>query len=221
MNIVLDSVELSAELLEPLIDTFTDSQVLKDLPVLGSAVKIAVLGKTITDRIFLAKVRRFLSSIDPETLKDAHKFAEELESGEKDAVRTAEMLVLSLDEINDLEKAPILAALFTAFLRQEITNPDFRRLTAAVNSAVVDDLFELASLGPDPSGNAKAYAAVVDALRHTGLTGEVQIGIATEEDVDLKDAVTPLGKLFVRAIDRSRKSNKSQAKLKRVMQVKS
>jgi hypothetical protein len=207
MNIVLDSVELSAELLEPLIDTLTDNQILKDVPVLGSAVKIAMLGKTITDRIFLAKVRRFLTAIDPATVTKARKFAEELASGEEDAVRTAEVLILALDEINDLEKAPILAALFAAFLSGEITKADFRRITAAVNSAVADDLLALAALGSDPSGSSAEYSPLIDALRHTGLTGDSHDAIIAG-DVDLAAAVSPLGKSFVRAIAQFRDSQK-------------
>jgi hypothetical protein len=48
--------ELSADLLEPALDAVTDSEVIRSIPVLGGAVKIAGLGKSISDRIFLAKV---------------------------------------------------------------------------------------------------------------------------------------------------------------------
>lgn len=204
-SIRLKSLELSTDLLEPWLDYFTDNQVhqvLKDVPVLGSAVKVALLGKTITDGIFLHKVKRFLEAIHPATVTDAGKFAEELENKDRDAVRTAEFLLLALDSMNDLEKAPILAALFTALLKGEMSKADFRRITAAVNSTVVDDLQALASLGPNPKGSSKAYVAVIDGLRHTGLTGEPRDVVVASTDVDLAEAVTPLGKIFSRALAR-------------------
>jgi hypothetical protein len=57
-------VDLGADLFEVAVDTLTDSGVLKDIPVLGSAVKIAVIGKTIHDRIFLTKIHRFLAATE-------------------------------------------------------------------------------------------------------------------------------------------------------------
>ena len=131
-------VEFSADLLEVGVDALTDNEVLKEIPVLGSAVKIAGIGKTIKDRIFLAKIRRFLAAAEP--TEEGRRFAAQLQSGERDAERTAEVLLLAIDQINDLEKAPILAKMFAAFLRGETNSAGFRRMTAAVNAAVVDDL---------------------------------------------------------------------------------
>jgi hypothetical protein len=132
-----------------------------------------------------------------------------LASGNTDARRTADVLLLALDEINDLTKAPILAAVFAAFLRGKISPADFRRITAAVNSAVVDDLNTIASLGPNPSGSAKQHGEVLNALRHTGLTDTAQ-DVVVAGTSDLTEAVTPLGKLFIAALDSFREQSKSQ-----------
>jgi hypothetical protein len=202
MRITSRTVELSADLLEPFVDTFVDTlgdyQVLKDVPILGSAVKIAGIGKSISDRIFLLKVRRFLTAIDPTTTAKARTFAEELRSGEAGAGRTAQVLVFALNTMDDLEKAPILAAVFTAFLLGEINNVEFRRITAAVNAALVDDLLALASLGSE-SGGKSDQMEVVDSLRHTRLT--VESGTFWTPET-LGDAVTPLGKKFIDAMAR-------------------
>ena len=195
-----EALELSAELLEPALDALTDNEILKDVPVLGIAVKVAGIGKSISDRIFLAKVKRFLDAIDPATIKEARHFAARLAAGESDAKRTAEAVVLALDDINDLAKAPMLAAIFAALLRGEMSPADFRRISAAVNAAVVDDLVALAALGPDPSGKSDDYAAVVNAMRHTGLTDSTVHNVVTSNRVDLTEAVTPLGKAFAQAL---------------------
>jgi hypothetical protein len=204
MTILSSAIELTAELLEPVVDsqvvdTLTHNPILRDIPLLGSTVKTALLGKTITDQIFLAKVQKFLTSIDAATLAEAAKFAKELASGEKDAARTARVLLLALDAMDDLEKAPILAATFAAFLRGEITKPDFRRMTKAITSAVTDDLLALASLRPEPSGFVGNHAALINSLRHTGLTGDSSVTVISGE-LDFAEAVSPLGHSFVRAM---------------------
>ncbi len=205
MTIIEKSAELGADVLEPIIDglveSLSDSQVLKDVPILGTAVKIAALGKSIADRIFLKKVQRFLQGIDGTTIERASTFARELETGDADAVRTAETLVLAIDAMNDMEKAPLLAAVFASFLRGEISKPDFRRLIAAINSAVVDDLSALAAVGPEATGKVDKLESVMSSLRHTGLTIDASGGIRLQPYNELSDTVTDLGKTFLRVVN--------------------
>jgi hypothetical protein len=194
MTLISKGVELAADLVEPVFDDWTkdlmDSEVLKEIPFIGSAVKLAVLGKTITDRIFLKKVNKFLTSLDPALGAKTRKFGEELRSGDKDAERTAEVLLLALDAIDDLEKAPILAAVFSAFLLGEIDKAQFRRMTAAVRAGMSDDLLALAS-GSD-------NIELVDSLRHTGLTGDRPGDSGRFWPAEsLVDAVTLLGEKFI------------------------
>jgi hypothetical protein len=206
MSILAKGSELAADLAEPALDeliaSLSDSEILKDVPVLGSVVKLAGIGKSISDRIFLAKVKRFVTAMDPATKEKAHAFGEKLKSEDADAERIAEVLVLALEAINDLDKAPMLAAIFTAFLLGEIDQVEFRRMTAAVDAAMVDDLLALIRLDPRaPSGyRSKNYIATMDLLRHTGLTTEARnVIVASGEELDPHgDAVTPLGKKFIK-----------------------
>ena len=191
--------ELSADLIEPALDAMIENQFLKDIPALGAAVKIAGIGKTISDRIFLAKIQRFLAALDPVLSPEAQRFSEELESGEADASRTAENLLLAIDLADDLKKAPIIAALFQAFLRGDVNKSEFRRMVAAVNAAVVEDLLELAAIGTKPIGTAEEHTTLIDALRHTGLT-DTALNIVTHGVPDLEETITPLGRAFASAI---------------------
>lgn len=193
--------ELSADLLEPVLDSITDNQILKDIPVLSSAVKVAELGRGISDRIFLAKIHRFLNALEPTASPEAQKFAEELASGDVDASRTAETLLLAIDSTDDLEKAPIIAAVFQAFLRGGLDKVEFRRIIAAINASVVEDLLEIATLGSEPEGSSESYSTLLTSLSHTGLTTSNEETYIRSQKVDLTKAVTPLGKAFARAIE--------------------
>jgi hypothetical protein len=119
-------------------------------------------------------------------------------------------LLLALDKADDLDKAPILAALFQAFLRGEIRSAEFRRLTAAVNSAVIDDLRELSSFGVRPVGNAEEYSDVINALRHTGLTGSADgFSLAFGGGPTFDEAILPLGKTFVHILERQEQAGQA------------
>jgi hypothetical protein len=195
--------ELSADLLEPALDAIVDNEILRDIPVLGSAVKIASLGQTISDRIFLAKIQRFLAALESVSSPEAQLFAEELSSGNVDASRTAETLLLAIDIADDLGKTSIIAAVFQAFLQGHISKSEFRRIIAAINAAVLDDLLAVAAFGAEPSGSGKEHSDLINALRHTGLTGEAKAVYVRPESPDLAEAITPLGKAFARAVSSS------------------
>lgn len=54
------AVELGADMMEVVIDESLEDGLLKDVPLLGSAVKIANLTRSVRDRLFLAKLKRFV-----------------------------------------------------------------------------------------------------------------------------------------------------------------
>lgn len=200
-EIVADVLDpLVDSFMEPLIDTFKDSEILKEIPAIGVVVKIGMLGKSIADRISLTKIKRFLTALDPATIDEAREFGAKLAAGDIEAKHTVEILILAIDAMNDLAKAPMIAAVFTEFLKGEINHADFRRITAAINLAIVDDLSQLASLGPDPAGPSKPHEALVDSLHHTGLTGATSDYLLLESNVDLATAILPLGKVFAAAL---------------------
>jgi hypothetical protein len=202
-DVVAKATEISADLLEPAVDALLRNPILKDIPLLGLAVRLASLGKSISDRIFLAKVQRFLDAVRPGESAEARQFAQDLESGEEDAVRTAQVLLVALESMNDLEKAPIHAAVFTAFLRGMMTRAQFRRLTWAVDAAVVDDLWAFAAVvsgSGEMTPDVERGAAILNALQHTGFADSPTEVSVYPGSINLTAAVTPLGRMLAAAL---------------------
>ena len=198
---IVDQVAgLAADLLEPAWDEVFKDPILKDVPVLGTALKAASLAQSISDRIFFLKIRRFLNALDRDSRAKAKAFANEIQSGNEDSNRVAETLLLAIDKIDDLQKAPVLAAIFASFLRGEMSNADLRRLIFAVNSAAVDDILKLASMGRRPSGQSKEYEAVLSALTHTGISQDGVDYVVAEDLTDISKMITPLGEKFLDAV---------------------
>lgn len=171
MSIVKKTLELSTDLLEPAVDSILTSGFLRDIPILGLAVKAADLARSVQDRIFLAKVERFFEGL--ESAASAKDFAEETSQDEESAARVGAVVLLAIDSINDLEKAPILGYIFAAYLRREIRFGTLRRLNNAVTLAMVDDLWALAEQRSDNRWEEEEHAdrlQALHALRITGLT---------------------------------------------------
>lgn len=204
------TIDLIADLSEAVLDTLINNQILQNIPVLGTAVKLARTGSSISDRIFLLKIQKFLDAFEPDSSEEVQRFAQELESGDVDASRTAGTLLLVIDQIDDLAKAPIIAVIFRALLQRDIDKSEFRRMVAAVNAALVDDLLEVIDLGVEPNGSLDGHSDLINALRHTGLTDDPKMTIAYG-DADLKDAVTPLGKNFNRIMSTSEDATNEQS----------
>jgi hypothetical protein len=205
-------LELTGDLLEPAVDALMGSGFLHDIPLLGSAMKLAQLSRSVSDRIFLSKIRRFLEGFGGLPPAQAADFAEKLQSDPELAERTGQTLLLSIDSINDLEKAPILALVFGAFLRGEIDLDDFRRLTSAVTLAMVNDLWLLADLESDSAGDADSKLeyfqrlAALHSLRITGLASLSDSAFAlVGKRSFISTAVTPLGNVLIRILQPARK----------------
>jgi hypothetical protein len=188
-------VDTSVELLEALGDQFVDNSLLKDIPILGTAVNIARLGKSITDRIFLAKVSKFIFSLSEVEEIEKQKFYGQLESDQRRRKKTGEVIVLILDRFDDLEKSEILAKVFISHIKGVISFDQFRKLASAIDLAYIEDLRQLV--------DSKALSAIdmqdsLQGLLRTGLTAISKQGVSVGGVVCLSINTTDLGELFIK-----------------------
>src|SRR5437868_2905408 len=61
-EVTSQSLELFTEIAEVVIDSLMQDGLLKDIPFLSLAVKVANIGKTVTDRIFLTKIKKLINN---------------------------------------------------------------------------------------------------------------------------------------------------------------
>lgn len=203
-----NALELSADLLEPVVDAVLDDSVLREIPILGSVIKFARLGRSVSDHIFLTKIRRFLSGLGKLTGDERERFARELENDPKTAERLGQSLALTIDAMNDLEKAPILALVFAAYVRGEITIGELLRLNSAVNLAMAEDLWLFAGIERGAESlvevDHRKRLAAMRALRITGLT-EISDSAwqFSKHKSYINNAVTPAGETLIEILKAS------------------
>ncbi len=198
------SLELATELAEVGIDQLLSDGLLKEFPVLGTAVRLASLGLGVRDALFIRKVARFLREL---ALNGTHH-EQPVQSGEtfamctpEQAKRVGEAIALILDRMNDVDKPVILAQVFKAFARGKISFEQFRRLANSVDIAFVDDLRALARMNGGRTSDSSAY---LESLQSSGLTALSQTGTPVtsaygESSVYHPVILTDLGRLFIEA----------------------
>lgn len=186
-----------AEVARPIVAALVDK-----VPVLGQLVELYGIGESVSDQIFLAKVRRFIEGLAVVGGAEARAFADEIHDDPEMATRAAEAVLLSLNAITDLEKAPVLAYIYAAYLRDEISFETLRRLLNAVNQAMVEDLWALAE---EPAEEGKwagdVHARRLQAIHALRTTGLAQLSdsafLMAGKRSFIGNEVTPLGTVLI------------------------
>lgn len=132
--------DISEDITEVILDSLLDEGVLKDLPVVGTIVKVFKGAMNIRDRVFVAKVDRFLFQVSKIPLEKRLLFKEKLNADEKLRRKLGLTLTLLLDRLDDIEKPDFVAWCFSAYLNDNITYETFRRIASAIDIAFLDDL---------------------------------------------------------------------------------
>lgn len=148
---------LGADIAEVGLDTLLKNGFLKDLPVVGIIFKSLHAAKNIHDRMFIAKVARFMLSLKDVSEKDRERFKERLMQDPKFKKKVGETLCLVLERLDDVDKPEILARVFKAYLADKIGFSDFRRLASAIDIAFIDDLREFAEIQVKHTGHKRHY----------------------------------------------------------------
>jgi hypothetical protein len=135
-----DLQEVAIDLSEAALDSLINNEVIKDIPLIGTCVRLARATMSIPDLIFAKKVERFISVINSIPPERREQFHNRLETEAGLRRKTGELVVLTLDRSEDLQKAAIIGKLFSHFITGEISLDILRRLMFAVDRAFIDDL---------------------------------------------------------------------------------
>jgi hypothetical protein len=134
-------IENSSDILEYGIDFFTENEIVKDFPILGTVIKIGFTVKSISDRIFLKKIERFLFQFDLIKETELQNYIGKT-LDDKERQKVGENLLLIIDRLSDLEKPTYLSICFYGYLSNKISLDIFLSLGQAIDSCHISDLTE-------------------------------------------------------------------------------
>jgi hypothetical protein len=132
--------EVAIDLSEVALDALTDNELIKEIPVISTFVRLAKATRSISDRIFAKKVQTFISSTTHVADEKRAEFHAALQANPNLRRRAGEAIVLALDRADDLQKTAIIGRLYSHFVAGEIPFDVLRRLLVAVDRAFIDDL---------------------------------------------------------------------------------
>jgi len=136
------AISLGADYLEIAIDLFTENEIVKEIPILGSLIKLAIIKNSISDRILIKKLEVFLKTFNHQNEKNKLIMIKQISKADNKK-KIGEQLILLIDKFSDFEKPEMLAIIFSAYLKNEITLDEFFRMGQAINLIFIDDLKDL------------------------------------------------------------------------------
>ena len=135
-----DTFDLATDLSEVALDRIVDHEILNEIPVIGSIVKIARISHSISDRLFLAKVGTFLEGLEEISTDDREKILSKVSPLGKHAKEISEQLVFALEKIDTLVKCRVITALFRALVSDKIDRKIYMKLVFSVVNSYWDEL---------------------------------------------------------------------------------
>jgi hypothetical protein len=142
---------------ELLVDQLIENPLAREIPVVGAALKICKAVDDVRSRLFLAKLVKFIDTIDQADETVRAKWRSKCVDAPDDLNKVGESVLLVIERANDLRKPEIFGILFLAFVDDVITAKELSRLTQAVDACFVDDLQRLLAVHKPPQRSREPW----------------------------------------------------------------
>ncbi|MFZ2161090.1 MAG: hypothetical protein WAW02_02625 [Sideroxyarcus sp.] len=127
---------------EVVADILMRGELLAEIPLIGTAIKVCKAADSIRDRAFAIKLSNFVLNLEGISEEQKDKLKEKMGAGTEEAQKVGETLFFILDRVTDLDKPILLSQIFLAYIDGVVSSEYLRRLCQAVDTAFPDDLQE-------------------------------------------------------------------------------
>lgn len=189
-------ISLSEEYGEIAIDGFLDDGVLKDIPILGTAISLVTFGNSVNKKLFIKKIYKFLFQLRDIPVEKRTEIIDRLNRSEKYQSKVGETIFEILEKIESEGKPEIIGRLFAATLDERISYIDFLRLTHIIKNQFYYDLLDLKS---HVRGDAVLGLNLTDSLFTSGLVSTDFLPMlgAESEKREPNKGLTEYGKMLI------------------------
>ncbi len=195
-----DLATLAQEYGEIAVDGFLEDGALKDIPLLGTAIKVASFGNSISKKLFLKKVYIFLFHLQDVPAEKRAKLVEKINKSSRFQSKIGETVFEILDRIESEGKPKVIGKLFAAVLNQDLDYLDFLRLSHIVQNQFYFDLVELKNHTDDDlvKGLEINNSLSMSGLTSTDFAASVNDVLEDKDKPDTYTSLTKYGKLLVK-----------------------
>ena len=157
-------IELTAESAEIALKQAVDDGVLKDIPFVGSLVKLCSIGKSVRDSLYTEKLRAFICALNEVPSEKKDEFISEVKDRKHEIEKLVQKIILVIETQTDIEKSEIIANFFVSYLDGYMDESAFRRSLDVTASYFLDDIVKFVA-------NAGFMRTSVEELEFGGLAG--------------------------------------------------
>ena len=133
-----DLNKINTQISEPVMDSILNDGLLKDIPIIGTAVNLYKAGQTFQALHFVQKIHRVLFYLQELSEKERSGFINSLDSKNKHKV--FERILYIVDKLDETQKADIIGQLLIHLVKGNLTQQLFFRLASIVNNSHISDL---------------------------------------------------------------------------------
>ena len=184
---------ITGEYLELGLDALVEDGLLKDIPIVSTAVAVYKIGKSIRERHYVAKLVSFLNGINNGIVDEEkrEKYRKKFATNEKFRNQELEYILILTDRYIGFDKPQMLAKLYLAYLDESINWMTFIKYAECIDRFLPGDQLVLDSTEIEKAQYNDNYDAV-SRLEALGLIGRkvevVPIYHEQEQNLELKNS---------------------------------
>ena len=131
---------ISVDAAELMLDSLISDGLVKDIPVFGTLINLIKLTGSIRDKLFAKKLIYFLSELADTNSEERADILLKIEKEKGYRGKIGEKLLYIIDRCEDHFKAQVIARIFSAFVRHELSYAEFLRASSIIDKVYSDDL---------------------------------------------------------------------------------
>jgi hypothetical protein len=132
--------DLLAENTEVAIDSLLENEIIKEIPILGSSIKIIRGLQNLRDRAYLNKIKMFVEKVGHITYEQKKLLIAKSKKSEKSRSKLGDAIFTTIEQSDATVKIEYLAIVFEAFLNKDFDESDLRLLCHIIRNSFSDDL---------------------------------------------------------------------------------
>jgi uncharacterized ubiquitin-like protein YukD len=131
--------EISVDISEILVDNLLEDGILKDIPIIGTILKLGKFSLNVKDHLFIKKIIYFISELKEISPKKRNEIISKIDNSTEFRIKIGEKLLYIIDKCEDHIESEYIAKFFKAFLNEELTYSEFLRCSSILQNIFIED----------------------------------------------------------------------------------
>ncbi len=131
--------DITVDISEILVDNLLDDGILKDIPIIGTILKLGKFSLNVKDHLFIKKIIYFISELREISPKKRSEIISKIDDSTEFRIKIGEKLLYIIDKCEDHTESEYIAKFFKAFLNEQLTYSEFLRCSSILQNIFIED----------------------------------------------------------------------------------